>query len=401
MRAARALYFTYFAALAAVLPFLSLYYESAGLTASQIGVLASLMPLMMLIGAPLWAEFGDATGRYRLVLTAALGLSIAFALGLSLAGSFLPLALLVALFAFSIAPVMPLVDHAVLEALGDKSHLYGRQRIWGAYGWGPAAPAIGWVTDRFGIDWMFVFYAAVMALALVVARRIPLATDGVRRRFGSGIGTMVRDVRWLAFLFAAFVGGISLSVTLNFLPLYMRAIGADRTLVGLGITVATVSELPILAFAGTLLVRLGARRILIASLLAYALRLALYPLITVPGWILAVQLLHGPTFGAMWIAGVAYAKRLAPTGAGAAAQGLFTGVAMGLSGFVGGLYGGFTYQWLGPSWMFGLAAGLALAGAVLLAFATRRDRERQARSVSLRGRHSKENVDGEARDGDG
>jgi hypothetical protein len=35
-------------------------------------------------------------------------------------------------------------------------------------------------------------------------------------------------------------------------------------------------------------------------------------------------------------------------GAGAAAQGLFTGVAMGLGGFVGGLFGGVTYEWLGP-----------------------------------------------------
>ena len=373
MRAARALYFTYYTALAAVLPYLALYYEHTGLRGSQIGVLAALMPLMMLIGAPLWAEFGDATGRYRLVLTASIGSSIVLALGLSVASSFLPLALLVALFAFGIAPVMPLVDHAVLEELGDRSHLYGRQRIWGAYGWGPAAPAIGWLIERHGIDLMFYVYAAVMSLALLVARRIPLATRGGGRRFGVGVATMVRDVRWLAFLFAAFVGGIGLSVSLNFLPLYMRALGADYTLIGLGIAAATVSELPILAFGGFLLVRLGARRILIASLLAYALRMGLYPLITVPGWILAVQLLHGPTFAAMWIAGVAYAKRLAPPGSGAAAQGLFTGVAMGLSGFVGGLYGGFTYEWLGPRWMFALVAALALGGAALLAFATRRD----------------------------
>jgi MFS transporter, PPP family, 3-phenylpropionic acid transporter len=396
MRAARALYLTYFTALAALLPFLTLYYESAGLTGSQIGVLAGLMPLMMLVGAPLWAEFGDATRRYRLVLTASLGLSIVFALGLALAGSFVALALLVGLFAFSIAPVMPLVDHAVLEALGDRSHLYGRQRIWGAFGWGPAAPAIGWVVERYGIDWMFVIYAAVMALALLVARRIPMAADGVRRRFGSGIGTMMRDVRWLAFLFAAFVGGISLSVSLNFLPLYMRTIGADLTLVGLGIAAATVSELPILAFAGTLLVRLGARRILIAALLVYALRLALYPLITVPGWILAVQLLHGPTFAAMWIAGVAYAKRLAPPGAGAAAQGLFTGVGIGLSGFVGGLFGGFTYEFLGPRWMFALAAGLPMVGAAVLILATRDEVERPTRPVPLPARVAEEGTDGDA-----
>jgi MFS transporter, PPP family, 3-phenylpropionic acid transporter len=373
MRAARALYFTYYAAMAAVLPYLALYYESAGLTGSQIGVLTGLMPLMMMIGAPLWAEFADATGRYRGVLWISLGSSVLLALGLSLAGSFLPLAVLVALFALSVAPVMPLVDHAVLEALGERSHEYGRQRVWGAYGWGLSAPVVGWFTERAGLSWIFYVYAAVVLVALLVTFRIPVGTAISGHRFGAGLATMLRDARWLAFLFAVFVGGIGLSLSLNFLSLYMRALGADLTLIGLGVTLATLSELPILAFGGLLLVRFGPRRILIAALLAYTLRLGLYPLITAPVWILPVQLLHGPTFAAMWIAGVAYARHLAPVGAGASAQGLFSAAAVGLGGLVGGLYGGFTYEWLGPLWMFRIAAMLTLVSAFLLAFVTRHD----------------------------
>lgn len=373
MRAARALYFTYYAAMAAVLPYLALYYEDAGLSGAQIGMLAGLLPLMMMVGAPLWAEFADASGRHRHVLWLSLTASMLLALGLSLAGSFLPLAVLVALFAFSIAPVMPLLDHAVIEALGDDAHQYGRQRIWGAYGWGLSAPAVGWLTERLGLAWVFYVYTAVMLVGLLVAFRAPVSSAASGHRFGAGLATMLRDIRWLAFLFAVFVGGISLSLSLNFLPLYMRSLGADLTLVGLGITAATLSELPVLAFGGALLVHLGPRRILILSLLAYTLRMVLYPLIAVPVWILPVQLLHGPTFGAMWIAGVAYAKHLAPRGAGAAAQGLFTGVAMGLGGFAGGLFGGVTYDWLGPRWMFGLTAALTLISAALLAATTSHD----------------------------
>ena len=367
MRAARALYFSYYAAMAAVLPYLALYYQDAGLSGAQIGVLAGLMPLMMMVGAPVWAEFADASGRHRHVLWLSLASSMVLALCLSLVGSFLPLAVLVALFAFSVAPVMPLVDHAVLEALGDDAHQYGRHRVWGAYGWGLSAPVVGWVTDRLGLSWMFYVYAAVMLVALLVAFRAPVGSAASGHRFGAGLATMLRDVRWLVFLFTVFVGGIGLSLSLNFLPLYMREIGADLTLVGLSITAATLSELPILAFGGALLVYLGPRRMLILSLLAYALRMALYPLIAVPEWILPVQLLHGPTFAVMWIAGVAYAKHLAPRGVGAAAQGLFTGVTMGLGGFAGGLFGGATYDWLGPGWMFGLAAALMLISAALMA----------------------------------
>ena len=370
MRAARALYFTYYTAMAALLPYLALYYESSGLSGSQIGLLTGLMPLFGLIGAPLWAEFADATGRYRLVLWCSLGGSVALALGMSLTVSFVPLAVLIALFALSIAPVMPLVDHAVLEALGERAHEYGRQRIWGAYGWGITAPIVGWVTERFGLSWVFTIYAAVMVAALLVTFRIPIRSAVSGHRFGTGLAAMLRDVRWLAFLFAVFVAGIGSALVLNFLPLYLRSLGADLTLVGLGITAAALSELPVLALGGALLMRLGPRRILIVAALTWAVRLALYPLIAVPAWIVPIQLLHGPTFAAMWIAGVAYAKYLAPRGAGAAAQGLYTGVTVGLGGFVGGLFGGFTYDWLGPHWMFRLAALLSLAAAGLLVVAT-------------------------------
>jgi len=373
MRAARALYFTYYAAMAALLPYLTLYYQHTGLSSAQIGLLAGLMPLMLLIGAPLWAEVADASGRYRMVLWSSLGASLLLAVGLGLATSFVPLTLLVALFALSVAPVMPLVDHAVVEGLGDQAHQYGRQRVWGAYGWALVAPAVGWLTERHGMPWMFVIYAAGMLAALGVSLRLPVPSAIGTQRFGAGLLRMLRDAHWLAFLTAAFVGGLSLSLALNFLPLYLRAIGADLTLIGLAITAATLSELPVLAFSGALLLRLGSRRILIASLLALSLRTALYPLIGVPVWVLAVQLLHGPTFGALWIAGVAYAKQRAPHGRGAAAQGLFSGVTMGLGGLAGGLYGGLTYDWLGPGWMFGLAAALTLASAGLLTVVTRRD----------------------------
>ena len=121
-----------------------------------------------------------------------------------------------------------------------------------------------------------------------------------------------------------------------------------------------------MAFGGALLVRIGARRLLIGALLAWTVRLLLYSLIVIPMWLLPMQLLHGPTYAAMWIAGVAYAKHLAPERARAAAQGLFTGVMVGLGGFMGGLLGGVLYEWLGPAWLFQITAVLTLLGAILL-----------------------------------
>jgi MFS transporter, PPP family, 3-phenylpropionic acid transporter len=365
--AARALYFAYFAAMAAVMPYLALYYASAGLSGAQIGLLAGLLPLVMMVGGPLWAEFADATGRYRLVLRITIGGSILVAVGLALSGSFLAFAILAALLALCIAPTMPLLDHAVLEALGERTSAYGRQRVWGVYGWAITAPVVGWVTDRFGLPWMFAFFIAAMLAGLVVTQRVPIGSTA-GRRFGAGLAAMLRDARWLPFLLTVIVAGMSLSLSLNFLMLYLREIGAGLSLVGVAMTATTLSELPVMVFAGLLLARFGPRPLLIAALLAWALRLWLYAAVTVPVWILPVQLLHGPSFGALWIAGVAYARHLAPSGAGATAQGLFASATMGLGGLAGGLFGGVTYDWLGAPTMFRLMAGLTLASALLMAF---------------------------------
>ena len=67
---------------------------------------------------------------------------------------------------------------------------------------------------------------------------------------------------------------------------------------------------------------------------------------------LLIQLLHGLSFSTMWVAGVSYANDIAPKGMGATAQGLFSGVQLGLAGTFGGLIGGFLYENLGAVMMF-------------------------------------------------
>ena len=155
MRPARAFYFLYFAALAALMPYLSIYFASRGLTGLEIGFLSSLVPLMTMLGAPVWTEIADATGRHRTVLVSVIGVVLIAALALSMATHIVTLGIFTALLAFHLAPSMPLLDHAVLEALGDRAHTYGRQRVWGALGWAISAPAAGWVTSTFGLPWAF------------------------------------------------------------------------------------------------------------------------------------------------------------------------------------------------------------------------------------------------------
>ncbi|MFN2324120.1 MAG: MFS transporter, partial [Trueperaceae bacterium] len=98
---------------------------------------------------------------------------------------------------------------------------------------------------------------------------------------------------------------------------------------------------------GALLASVGSRRMLIVAVATMALRLLLSGVITDYAALALVQVLHGPSFGVLWIAGVAYARELAPPGSRAVAQGLFLAVTGGLGGFAGSLLGGVTYDAFG------------------------------------------------------
>ena len=90
-----------------------------------------------------------------------------------------------------------------------------------------------------------------------------------------------------------------------------------------------------------------------------------------PWLALPVQLLHGPAFSALWLAGVAYAAESAPEGAQATAQGLFSGVHMGLSSALGAFAGGWLLERSGGVAMFRWGTATTLVALILLGLTTR------------------------------
>ena len=368
MRPARAFYFLYYAALAALMPYLSIYFASRGLSGLEIGILTSLVPLMTMLGAPFWTEIADATGRHRTVLLAVIGVVLLAAIALSTATHVVTLGVFTALLAFHLAPSMPLLDHAVLEALGDRAHAYGRQRVYGALGWAIAAPAAGWATSSFGLPWAFFLFLGVMPWVALAASRVTYAasTAAGLRRVGGGLVLALRDTRWIPFLFTGFAGGVGLATGSFFLPLHLRDLGGSFTVIGVAMAVPAISEVPFMVLGGVLLATIGPRRLLIGAVAALALRLLLSGVVTNATALAAVQLLHGPSFGVLWIAGVSYARELAPRGSHAVAQGLFTAVTAGLGSFAGSILGGATYgAWGGLGTFLGAAAFTALAALLM------------------------------------
>jgi PPP family 3-phenylpropionic acid transporter len=361
----KAYYLLYYGAAASLIPYLPIYYQSIGLSGNEIGMLVAIPPLVMLVGAPLWGGLADATRQHKRLLMLAVALALVSVAALSLITRFVIFIPVVAAYALFIAPVMPLVDNTVMEKLGEHSGKYGKQRLWGAIGWGIAAPVVGWLIESSGLHWTFFGYIVLMAVGLVVIWFLPVSQTSIGSKFWLGLRSLLLNWQWIIFLLLVFIGGTILSIISSFLFLYLNDLNASKTLMGLSLTIATISELPVLFFSEHLLKLSGARGLLIFALLISVTRSLAYSFINTSGLVLLIQLLHGPSFSAMWVAGVSYANKIAPQGMGATAQGLFSGVQLGLAGTFGGLVGGLLYENLGAAMMFRWVGMIGLAAVIL------------------------------------
>jgi len=361
----KAFYFLFFAAAAALAPFLVLYYEQLGLTGRQIGVLAAIPPIVTMIAASLWSGLADATQQHHRLLALAILGAMFFALAISFAVAFWLLALMVVIFAFFTAPIIPLVDNSAMEYLGERKNQYGKLRLWGAVGWGVSAPFVGLLVEQFGLGWSFYGYVAFMFLGLLIVFGLPISHASIGQAFWQGFGTLMGNRRWLFFLVIIFIAGVGSSMTHNYLFLYMNQLGAGTAVMGLALTVATLSELVVYAFSDKMLDRWGTRKMLAISIIAMIVRMLAYSVVRLPWMVLIIQLLHGLTFSMRWVAGVAYANKIAPPGMGATAQGIFSSVFMGLAAAVGAFIGGWLYESIGPFLMYRWAA-LGIIVALLL-----------------------------------
>jgi MFS transporter, PPP family, 3-phenylpropionic acid transporter len=365
----RTIYFFFFAAIASLFPFLVIHYQELGLSGTQIGILAALNPLVTVVTAPLWGAFADATQRYKqLLLVMMVGCLLAVFLW-SQATQFIWLLPIIALFAFFAGSVMPLIDSSVLARL-ERKERYGKLRLWGTVGFGITSPLVGFITGRAGLEWAFYFYLFFFAITTGFVVFFPISRATLRKPLGVGM-LEFKNKTWLMFLLTIFLGGVGLAIGGNFFSLHMKNLGASQTYIGLSLTFATLGELPFMMFGYKLLKRYPAKNLLLLALFFIALRLAGYALAQVPWHFLIVQLLHGPTFVLIWIAGISYADNLSPPHLKATGQSLFSTTLSGLGGTLGGFVGGILYDTVGAVQMFRFAAVVLVLAGGLLFFVSR------------------------------
>jgi PPP family 3-phenylpropionic acid transporter len=360
-------YYFYFAFVGALSPYWAPYLKSLGFSAFDIGVLMSLLAVMRMFAPNIWGWMADRSGkRVAIVQFAAVASLISFA-GVFFGHSFWWLFAVMAGMSFFWSASLPLVEATTFSHLGERSERYGRIRLWGSVGFIVSVVGVGYVLDYAPIVWLPWMVCAMLAGVAVFARYIPEAEALPHASDHISAWKLVRNPQVLALIAACFLMSAAHGPYYSFYSIYLGDHGYSKSHIGWLWALGVMSEIGVFLFMPRLFGRFALEHILIAS---FAIAIGRFLLIAwginFPGLIILAQVLHAGTFGAYHAAAVALINRFFKGRHQAKGQALYNSISFGAGGALGSLYAGYTWDRLGPSGTFSIAAGCALAGLILL-----------------------------------
>ncbi len=363
-----ALTFTYFAAIGLFNPYAPLWFQSLGYSTVVIGGIAALQSWTRVFAPYAWSWAGDHSGRrVELIRLAAAGALISAA-GLLGVRAAVPVALVTALLFIANSGVVPLYEATVAHILHTKDGIdaarYGRVRVWGSVGFIVSVTAFGALLQWRGIEIFPAFVAAMNALLLLAALRLPATREeAVHDEPAPPVLPLLRrpEVAW--FFASIFFTVLAHTSLYAFFSLYLVSLGYGKAAVGALWAVSVAIEIVFFWTQGRWFVMLTPHRWLEVAAAATAARFVA----TAAGgaWapvLVLAQLTHAITFAAHHAACIALVHRLFPGRLRGRGQALYTMLGYGLSGVLGGLGGGWLIAHLGFAAVFWAAVLCALAG---------------------------------------
>ncbi len=394
----RLFYFLYYGNVGAFLPYFSPYLRGLGFSGEQIGTVQMLPSLLAPAVAIAWATWADRRGTLGRALRRATAWAAACALALPLARTPLAVGAVVLLQSLGDRAVVPLVDSTTLEwCRADPAHAYARIRLFGSLGFIALSVALGHLLtlrgDRAGDVLVPLAVAACVAGYAAVARAVPSppAHPGPRPGLGDmakllrdrrlvaltaacGIhwagcapfhllfGVFVRDRRLLALTAACGIHWAGCAPFHLLFGVFVHDRGLPADVTGYGMAVGVAAEVAVLLAFPRLERRFSLRALFAAAFLATAVRWGLLSRAGSAEAIVALQLLHGFTFGLFWGSAMKALAEDVPPQLRATGQALFSAVALGGGNAVGYFLSGVGYDRLGGvAPLFAWAAVLEIA----------------------------------------
>ncbi|MFC6823650.1 MFS transporter [Halopelagius fulvigenes] len=356
----RAFYFVYFAAWSGFVVFRNAYFETIGLSGTQMGTIGFLLKTAGIVALPGWGLMSDRFGAQKRILLVSVGVSGTLGLLYPYIGAAFPLlALITVAFASFRAPIRPVANSMLLST----GLPYGSVRAYGSIAFGIAALGTGLVSTHTGSVIVFYGFAVGMAVLAALLLRIPVDSRPPAESVGLRAASLVANRTFTVLLVAAFLMGTIFPAGSAYLSVYVRAIGGSDAITGLSVAAKTAGEAVVFLFAARF--ETTYRRLLFTGAAFHALTFGFYATVPAPFAVVATQLLLGFGYAAFMLAAVNLAHELAPESIGATAQTFLTGLGFAAGTGVGELAAGRLIDLVGVESMYAAAAAVGVAVAAV------------------------------------
>ncbi|KAI8989362.1 major facilitator superfamily domain-containing protein [Pilobolus umbonatus] len=174
-----------------------------------------------------------------------------------------------------------------------------------------------------------------------------------------------KSFRVLSFLLTTLLFGFVLSIIVNFLFLFLsQDLHMPTSWIGWTGPTTGVTELLCFCFSKQLTEKFGVTKMIVIAHIATIIRCLVYTVLVPDSFItnvsaLLLQTLHGIGFGIFWATAVSEMDSFFPPEQRSVAQGVLGALHFGLGTGLGALTGGYLYEYMGPIWMFRIAAIVA------------------------------------------
>ena len=377
-------YFFYFAALGALVPYWGLYLKSLGFNAVAIGQLMAIPMATKFIAPYVWGWLGDHLGhRMAIVRLGSLLTTVIFISVFWLQG-FWELGLAMVLFSFFWNAVLPQFESVVLCYLGKAVSRYAHIRVWGSVGFIVTVLLLGMAVDLQGpaavLPVLFCIYGVLWFSSLLIADPVTVPHPVEQ----PGILSVLRKPAVAAFLVACFLLQAGHGVYYGFYSIYMEELGYSKTLIGQLWALGVIAEVIVFIFMHRLLQHLGARNVLMLSLLLAALRWYLIGSFADSLLILFfAQTLHAATFGTFHAAAIHLVHHYFTGRHQGRGQALYSSLSFGFGGALGTVGSGFLWADAGPTVAFNISVIVSLlALAIVWRWVVNESKESEASSTS-------------------
>ena len=389
----RLYYLLTLAALCCYDSYVSVYLEQyLHMSGFQIGCFLSVSMVAGLVVMPLYGAVGDKTGKYRQILMLCTAGTILFSFLLSMQTGFALLIVMGIGFELNRCSILAMADTQAICYCTDSGSPYGSIRCFGCIGWITGSALCALFVRRFGLDHVFFrFFMAAMACSLVNIFFLPkqtgrtsepsadseaaLQTDAHKKETRSGdIASLLKNGRFLFIVLFALMTGALAEVVTAYASLHMvSTLGGAEYLVSIYSIIGSAPEiLFLLLLNGSLLPRLGFRRLFLVSAAAMSLRMLLFAVVPNVPLFFAASCLTFLTTACTTGLNVQYIRQVVPETSIGLAASLYNAVFMGGRALFSLLFGG-VYEMAGSRVVFWLCFTFAAAAFLLALFVRKLD----------------------------